>query len=86
MPVTGAVDLAPVRGIEVPVTAFVDDTHTSVYTVDRGVVRTTTVVDVRSDGANAIVTGIAAGTVIVKDIESANIGNGDHVTVGATGK
>jgi len=86
MPVTGAVDLPPVRGIEIPVTAFVDDTHTSVYSVDNDVVRTAAVRDVEDDGANAIVTGISAGTVVVKDVESANVGNGDHVTTAAPAK
>jgi multidrug resistance efflux pump len=86
MPVTGAVDLPPVRGIEIPVTAFVDDTHSSVYAVDDNVVRTTAVRDVKDDGANAIVTGISGGTVIVKDVESANVGNGDHVSTGAAAR
>jgi hypothetical protein len=80
MPVTAVVDLPPVRGIEIPVTAFIDDTHTSVYVVDGGVAKTTPVQDVNDDGAEAIVTGIPAGTVLVKDVEAAPVGNGDRVS------
>jgi multidrug resistance efflux pump len=82
MPVTCEVDLAPLSGIEIPVTAFIDDTNSSVYAVDRGVVQTVTVRDVEDDGTNAIVTGISAGTTIVKDVDSANVGNGDHIAAG----
>jgi HlyD family secretion protein len=84
MPVTGVVDLPPVRGIEIPVTAFVDDTHANVYAVDRDVVKTTAVHEVQDDGTNAIVTGLAAGTVVIGDAESVAVGNGDRVTPGAT--
>jgi multidrug efflux pump subunit AcrA (membrane-fusion protein) len=80
MPVTAVVDLPPVSGIEIPVTAFIDDTHTSVYVVDGGVAKTTPVHDVSDDGAEAIVTGLAAGSVLVKDVEAATVGNGDRVS------
>jgi len=86
MPVTGVVDLPPVRGIDIPVTAFIDDTHTSVYAIDGDVVKTTGVTDVNDDGANAIVTGIPAGTVLIKNVESATVGNGDLVTTGTAPK
>ena len=45
--------------------------------------RTTTVHEVKDDGTNAIVTGLAAGTVVIKDVESVDVGNGDRVTTGA---
>jgi multidrug efflux pump subunit AcrA (membrane-fusion protein) len=83
MPITGTVALPPVSGIEVPVTAFVDDSRSSVYAVDGGVVKSTLVRDVKDDGNNAIVTGLTAGTKIVKDVDSANVGNGDHVDTAA---
>ena len=86
MPVTGSVDLPSVHGIEIPITAFVDDTHAAVYTVSNGIVRTASVVEVKDDGSNAIVTGLAAGTVIVKNIEAANVGNGDRVQASAASK
>lgn len=79
MPIVAQVVLPPVRGIEIPVTAFVDDTHASVYAVDQGVVKTTPVRDVKDDGTHAIVTGITAGTTIVSDVTGANVGNGDRI-------
>jgi hypothetical protein len=84
MPVTATVDLAPVTGIEIPVTAFVDDTNASVYAIANGVAHTTNVHEVQTDGTNAIVTGLAAGTVIVRDVDAANVGNGDRVVTGGT--
>jgi multidrug efflux pump subunit AcrA (membrane-fusion protein) len=86
LPVTAVVALPPVEGIEIPVTAFVDDTHATVYTVSGGVLKTTQVHEVKDDGKNAIVTGIAPGTTIVQDVESANAGNGDRVTTQAAHK
>jgi HlyD family secretion protein len=83
MPITGDVALPPVTGIEIPVTAFIDETNTSVYVVDNDVVKTTTVRDVKDDGTHAIVTGLTAGTTIVSDVDSANVGNGDRITTGA---
>jgi multidrug resistance efflux pump len=79
MPVTGDLDLPAASGIEIPVAAFVDDTRTSVYTVDNGVIKTVQVRDVKDDNTNAIVTGLAAGTRVVSNVDSANVGNGDRV-------
>jgi hypothetical protein len=83
MPVTGDVALPAVSGIEIPVTAFIDDTHASVYVVDNDVVKTTAVRDVKDDGTNAIVTGLTTGTTIVSDVDSVDVGNGDHISTGA---
>jgi multidrug efflux pump subunit AcrA (membrane-fusion protein) len=84
MPVTGVVALPPVSGIEIPMTAFVDDTHTSVYAIENNVARSHAVHDVKDDGTHAIVTGLTAGTEIVSDVDSSNVGNGDRVSTGAT--
>jgi membrane fusion protein (multidrug efflux system) len=67
MAISGIIALAPVRGISIPVTAFLDDSHSSVMVVTSdGTVHTTTV---RQIGAAtqtaAVVTGLAAGTPIV---------------------
>jgi hypothetical protein len=86
MPVTGTVALPAVSGIDIPVSAFVDDTHASVYVVDDGVVKSATVHEVKDDGTHAIVTGLAAGTTIVSDVDSANVGNGDRIDSGAGAK
>jgi len=83
MPVTGIVSLPPVTGIEIPVAAFVDDTHTSVYAVEDETIKSVAVHDVKDDGVHAIVTGLAAGTKVVGDIDSANVGNGDKVDTAA---
>lgn len=84
MPVSGVVALPPVSGIEIPVTAFVDDTHDGVYTVVNGVVNTTNVREVKNDGTNSIVTGLNAGATIVSNVDQASVGNGDRVDTGAT--
>jgi HlyD family secretion protein len=83
MPVIGQVALPAVSGIEIPMTAFIDDTHASVYVVDNDVVKTTAVRDVKDDGTHAIVTGLTAGTAIVTDVDAVNVGNGDHIDTGA---
>ena len=79
MPVNGFVDLPPVRGLIVPVTAFIDDTRTTLYTVDGGVVHEKQVDDVADDGARAAVTGISPGELVVKDVTAVTVGNGDRV-------
>jgi multidrug efflux pump subunit AcrA (membrane-fusion protein) len=76
MPVTATVALPTVSGIKIPVTAFVDDTHASVFVIDNGVVKTQNVTDVKDDGTNAIVSGLAAGTTIVKNVDEATVASG----------
>ncbi len=83
MPVTGTVSLPAVNGMEIPVSAFIDDTHDGVYVIEGDVVKTATVHEVMDDGKNAIVTGVTAGQKIVSDVDSANVGNGDHVDTGS---
>jgi multidrug efflux pump subunit AcrA (membrane-fusion protein) len=82
MPVTGIVALPPVSGIEIPITAFVDDTHDGVYTVTNDVVNTTNVQEVKNDGTNSIVTGLHAGATIVSNVDQASVGNGDRIETG----
>ena len=81
MPVTGTIALPAVSGTEVPVTAFVDDTKASVYTISGGTVRTHAVREVKDDGKNAIVTGLPAGTPVVANVENSTVGEGDRVAV-----
>ncbi|HEX3551454.1 MAG TPA: efflux RND transporter periplasmic adaptor subunit [Candidatus Elarobacter sp.] len=81
MPVTGVVDEPVVRGIVVPVTAFVDDTRSTVYLVSNGVVRTQTVHEIVDDGKTAAIRGVPAGALVVKDASAAAVGNGDRVQV-----
>jgi multidrug efflux pump subunit AcrA (membrane-fusion protein) len=81
MPVTASVDLPAVSGVEVPLTAFVDDTHRNVYSVSDGAVHTHDVRYLNADGKNAVVTGLRSGTVIVKDVVTSTVADGDNVAV-----
>ncbi len=81
MAVLGDVHLPSVRGISVPVTAFVDDTHGSVMIVGRdGTVRTERVMQLADDGKNAVVSGIAAGDRVISDGQT-SVGNGQKVAI-----
>jgi multidrug efflux pump subunit AcrA (membrane-fusion protein) len=79
MAVLGQVDLAIVRGIRVPVTAFTSPNHDRVLSVDSdGTVHTQHVVDLADDGTTAVVRGIQDGTRVVSDGQS-SIGDGEKV-------
>jgi len=84
MPVSAFVDQPAVRGIVIPLTAFVDDTRSTIYTVVDGVVHLQPVSEISDDGANAVVSGIAAGTLVVKAVNSTTVGNGDRVNSSPT--
>jgi len=58
MVVSGLVSLPPTHGIRIPVTAFNDDTDTTVQIVSDGVVKTVNVTMVAQDGKNAVVQGL----------------------------
>ncbi len=79
VPVTGTVDLPAVRGTIVPVTAFVDDDRSSVYAVHEGRVRIVHVSEKSDDGNEAVVSGLAPGTPVVKNVQQSDVGNGDKV-------
>jgi multidrug resistance efflux pump len=80
--IVGQVDLAPVRGVIVPDTAYVDDTKSSVYVVRNGVVQEQgNILVVSDDGVHSVVTGLAPGTAVIQDFENANVGIGDHVKI-----
>jgi RND family efflux transporter MFP subunit len=69
LPVTAVAALPPVRGVGIPTTAFLDDTHTTVMIADDELVdvvaKTVRVTEVASDGTTSIVTGINAGQSVV---------------------
>jgi len=46
-------------------------------------VKSTPAHEVKNDGTNAIVTGLTAGTTIVKNVDLASVGNGDRINTGA---
>jgi multidrug efflux pump subunit AcrA (membrane-fusion protein) len=81
MAVLGNVALPTVRGISVPVTAFVDDTHGSVMIVGAGaIVRTAKVTQLAQDGKNAVVSGLGAGARVISDGQT-SVGNGQKVAI-----
>jgi RND family efflux transporter MFP subunit len=80
MPVTGFVNLPPASGLVIPVTAFIDDTHTTLYTVDGGVVHQKSVTELADDGAHAVVSGVAQGEMVVANVDATTVGNGDRVS------
>ncbi len=69
LPVSATISLPAVRGVGVPTTAFLDDTHTSLMIADDQLVdvvaKTVHVRELASDGATSIVTGIKAGQSVV---------------------
>jgi multidrug resistance efflux pump len=80
MPVTGTIDMPIARGIVIPITAYIDDSRTTIYTVDsNGTIATGHVKQIADDGTNAVVTGISAGTRIIADTQQASVGNGDTI-------
>ena len=78
MPVNGFVDLPPSHGLVIPTSAFIDDTRSTVYTIDSGVVHQKTVREIADDGTHAAVSGIHAGDVVIKDVNAVTVGNGDR--------
>jgi multidrug efflux pump subunit AcrA (membrane-fusion protein) len=78
MVVSGRVARPQSRGITVPVTAFLDDTHTTVQVVSNGLVKTQNVVMVADDGKNAVVRGLAQG---VQVVANGQLGLADGQTV-----
>jgi len=80
MPVTGTIDMPIARGIVIPITAYIDDSRTTIYTVDANdTIATGHVKQVADDGKNAVVTGISAGTRVIADTQQASVGNGDKI-------
>ena len=81
MAILGQVNLPPVRGVRIPVTAFTTPNKDRILTVDeQGTVHIAQVVEIADDGTTAIVNGVAAGTRIVNDGQSA-VGDGEKVAI-----
>jgi len=83
LPVSATIYLPKVTGIAIPTTAFLDDSHTSIMTVEDdgegNVTHQTTVRERTSDGTSSIVTGISAGT---KVISNGQLGLTDGQSIG----
>jgi multidrug efflux pump subunit AcrA (membrane-fusion protein) len=66
MVVSGTLQESATRGIGIPATAFLDDSHTTVMTVGAdGTLVTSKVQEIRTNTQTSIVTGLAAGTRVV---------------------
>jgi multidrug efflux pump subunit AcrA (membrane-fusion protein) len=65
-PVQASIALEPLRGVIVPTSAFVDDTHTRVVAIEAGKARERHVIEQSTDGANSVVTGLSAGTEVLR--------------------
>ena len=67
--IAATIELPPVRGVGIPTTAFLDDTHSSVLIADDQLVevvaKTVHVHELASDGTTSIVSGIKAGQNVV---------------------
>jgi RND family efflux transporter MFP subunit len=81
MVVQGEVATLPIQGVRVPVSAFTDDNHDAVMTVQPdGTVKTVKVAEVGSDGTSSVVTGIGAGTRLVSNGQM-SLGDGEKVSL-----
>jgi len=65
MVIAGVVSQPATRGVTIPVTAFVDDSQSTVQTLEGGVVKTLPVTMIAEDGKHAIVRGLDAGQQII---------------------
>jgi RND family efflux transporter MFP subunit len=80
MVVQGTIATLPVAGVRVPVTAFTDDNHDAVITVQPDdTVKTATVAEVGTDGTTSVVSGLRAGTRIVSNGQT-SVGDGEKVS------
>lgn len=80
MTVSAQVSAPPLRGIAVPVSAFLDDTHQTVLTVADGTARVANVSEIAEDRAYAVVTGLSQGAVVVANGQ-AGVTDGEKVAV-----
>lgn len=63
--VSATVDLRAVHGTGIPITAFLNDSHSAVMIVQNGTTHTATVHQLCNDGRTAVVSGLPAGVDVV---------------------
>jgi HlyD family secretion protein len=80
MAVASNVAMPTLRGIRIPTTAFVDDTHSSVMVVRNGTVSTAKVHDMGGDGTNSVVIGLVPGMRVIANGQS-GYSDGQQVAV-----
>ncbi len=80
MVVAGTIAAVPIRGVRVPVTAFTDDNHDAIMTVQSGgSIKTQKVAELGTDGNISVVTGLASGTRILNNGQT-SVGDGEKVS------
>ncbi len=80
MPVSAKVALPQLSGVRVPETAFIDDNHDTLLTVDQnGIVKTVKVAEVGGDGTTSVVSGIPSSTRVVSNGQ-VSVGDGERVS------
>jgi HlyD family secretion protein len=80
MVVQGIIATTPIRGVRVPATAFTDDNHDALMTVQADdSVKTMQVAEVGNDGTTSVVTGVPPGTRVVTNGQS-SVGDGEKVS------
>ena len=67
VPVTATIELAPVAGIGIPTTAFLDDSHSSIVVDRNGTAAVAHVREVGTDGRTSVVSGLTAGETVVSN-------------------
>jgi HlyD family secretion protein len=80
MAVQANIDLPMLRGVLIPETAFTDENHTTILTVNgRNIVHVAQVTEIGNDGVTSVVSGVPAGTRVVANGLS-SVGNGEKVS------
>jgi len=81
MAIQGRIALPSAHGVQIPETAFTNDSHDSVMVVAKdGTVTTAHVSETSDDGKNAIVAGLPIGTRVISDGQT-SVGDGEKVAV-----
>jgi HlyD family secretion protein len=81
MGVAANVNLPRKNGVRIPQTAFTDDNHDTILTVDpQSTVRVVKVTELADDGKQAIVSGLPAGTRVLSDGQT-SLGSGEKVAI-----
>jgi HlyD family secretion protein len=80
MSVQANVDLPPLKGVLIPETAFTDENHTTIMTVDaRHIVHVVQVTEIGNNGTTSVVSGVPSGVRVITNGLS-SVGNGEKVS------
>jgi HlyD family secretion protein len=80
MSVQANIDLPSLRGVRIPETAFTDENHTTIMTVDsHKIVHVDQVTEIGNNGTTSVVSGIPSGALVIANGLS-SVGNGERVS------